>query len=196
MAPARIGLFGGTFDPVHVAHVVAAVDARHAARLDTVLLVVANEPWQKTGSRPLTPAADRLAMVAAAVEDIDGLEASGLEIDRGGPSYTVDTLEQLGAERPGAELFLVVGTDVAAQLDSWKRVDDVRALASLVVVTRPGQPVPELPRWRVVPVEIPALDISASAIRRRLAEGRPIDGLVPPGAVRLIRKRGLYAGCG
>lgn len=196
MAPTRIGVLGGTFDPVHAAHIVVAADARHAARLDTVLLVVANVPWQKAEQRPVTPAEIRLALVEAAVEDVDGLEASRLEIDRGGESYTADTLEELAATHPGTELVLVVGADVAGQLDTWKRVDDVRRLAELVVVNRPGQRIPDLPGWRVKAVEIPELDISGSAIRSRLAAGRPIDGLVPPAAVRLIRKRGLYAGPG
>lgn len=196
MPTTRIGVLGGTFDPVHAAHLVAAADARHAARLDTVLLVVANVPWQKAERRHVTPAEDRFALVQAAVEDVDGLEASRLEIDRGGESYTADTLEELAAAHPGADLVLVVGADVAAQLDTWKRVDDVRRLAELVVVNRPDQRIPDLPGWRATTVEIPELDISGSAIRSRLAAGRPIDGLVPPAAVRLIRKRGLYAGPG
>ena len=192
----RIGVLGGTFDPIHVGHVVAALDARYAAHLDTVLLVVANVPWQKAGDRHLTPAADRLALVAAAVDGIDGLEPSEIEIDRGGESYTADTLEALAASSPDAELFLVIGADVAARLDTWKRIDDIRRLAELVVVNRPGGQVPTLQGWRVTQVDIPDLEISGSDIRRRVADGRPIDGLVPPGAVRLIRDRGLYAGSG
>src|SRR5881628_2444235 len=98
----RIGVFGGTFDPVHIGHLVAAVNVRHALRLDRVLLVVANVPWQRAGARVVTPAEDRLAMVAAAVEGIDGLEASALEIDRGGQSYTADTLAELASADPSA----------------------------------------------------------------------------------------------
>lgn len=192
----RIGVLGGTFDPVHVGHLVVAQDARHCAGLDVVLLIVANVPWQKAGSRQVTPAPLRLQMVRAAVEGIDGLEASDLEIERGGESYTADTLEELAVSHPGAELFLVLGADVAAQLGTWKRVDDVRRLARLVVVNRAGDQAPELPGWRVTPVEIPDLEISGSDIRDRVAAGRPIDGLVPPGAVRLVRKHALYAGRG
>jgi nicotinate-nucleotide adenylyltransferase len=192
----RIGVLGGTFDPVHVGHLVVALDARHGAGLDAVLLVVANEPWQKAGTRQVTDAALRLAMVETAVAGIDGLEASALEIERGGESYTADTLDELHAARPDADLFLILGADVAAQLHTWKRVDDVRDLATLVVVNRAGDQAPDLPGWRVVTVEIPDLEISGSDIRDRVAAGRPIEGLVPPGAVRLIRDNGLYAGPG
>jgi nicotinate-nucleotide adenylyltransferase len=190
----RIGVLGGTFDPVHVAHLVAAADARHALALDRVLLVVANVPWQKAGRRPITPAEDRYAMVAAALEDIEGLEASRLEIDRGGPSYTVDTLQQLRAEDPGAELFLIVGGDVVRELATWDRAADLADLAELVVVDRPGEAWVDPPAaFRTHRVDIPGLEISGTEIRRRVATGYPIDFLVPPGAVRVIRERGLYA---
>jgi nicotinate-nucleotide adenylyltransferase len=191
----RIGVLGGTFDPIHVGHLVAAVNVRHALRLDRVLLVVANEPWQKVGTRTITAAADRLAMVDAAVEGVDGVEASAMEIERGGTSYTADTLAELHARHPGCELFLVVGTDVADVLATWVRVDEVREAATLVVVNRPGAPRPEPgPGWCVEEVEIPALDISSTDLRARARDGRPLDWLVPPGVVRCIRERRLYAG--
>ena len=190
----RIGVFGGTFDPIHVGHLVAAVNARHALGLDRVLLVVANVPWQKVGDRAVSPAEDRYAVVAAAVGDVEGLEPSRLEIDRGGTSYTADTLEQLAAEHPGAELHLVVGADVAARLGTWAHAKRVRAAARLVVVNRPGAPVPAgLGGWRVATVEVPALAISSTDLRARAAGGRPLDYLVPAAAVRCIRERGLYA---
>jgi nicotinate-nucleotide adenylyltransferase len=192
--PERLGLLGGTFDPLHIGHLVAAVNVRHDLALDRVLLVVANQPWQKSG-RPLTPAADRLAVVRAAVAASPGLEASSIEIDRGGDSFTADTLEELVAEDPGRDLFLIVGADVAADLDSWRRTDVVARLATLVVVSRGGSPPVEVgPPWRVQRVDIPALEISSSDLRRRAAEGRPLDHLVPPAAIACIRERGLYAG--
>jgi nicotinate-nucleotide adenylyltransferase len=191
----RIGLFGGTFDPIHVGHLVAAVNVRHALRLDRLLLVVANVPWQKFGSRSITPAEDRLAMVEAAVGGVPGLEASRLEIDRGGASYTADTLEQVAADNPGAELFCVVGADVADELATWERADVIARLSTLVIVNRPGAPLPgSLPGWRVVEVVIPALEVSSTDLRARAADGRPLDYLVPDAAVHSIRARGLYAG--
>src|SRR6266540_576411 len=131
----RIGVFGGTFDPVHVGHIVGAVEARRALALDRVVLVPAGDPWQKRGSVAAT-GADRLAMVQAATEDIDGLEVSLLEVERDGPSYTYQTLEALSA--PDRELFLIVGADVAATMHSWVGIERLPALATLVVVDRTG----------------------------------------------------------
>ena len=194
MTTERLGVFGGTFDPVHVGHLVAAVNVRHELTLDRVLFVVANKPWQK-GERVVAGADDRAAMVEAAVEDVAGLEVSRLELDRGGPSYTVDTLEPL-AER-GAELFLIVGADAAASIETWHRVDAVRRLATLVVVTRAGWEMPDLaPGWRVEQVSIPRLEVSSTDLRQRLAEGRPVEFLIPPRAVRCLRDRGLYPDTG
>jgi len=182
----RIGLFGGTFDPVHIGHLAVAVAARHALTLDRMLLVVANVPWQKAGTRPITPAEDRFAVVAAAVADIEGVEASRIELDRGGPSYTVDTLEALA----GHELYLVLGADAAANMHTWVRADEVPALADVVVVPRPGVAAPAGVRT----LAVPHLDVSSSDLRARVGDGRPLDVLVPPAALRVIRERGLYAG--
>ncbi len=193
--PNRLGVLGGTFDPVHIGHLAAAVNARAALHLDRVILVVANQPWQKAG-RPITPAEDRLAMVEAAVAGHDGLDASRIEIDRGGDTYTADTLEQLHAEDPDGRIFLIVGTDVAADLDTWERGDDVARLATLVVVGRPGaRPTTRLgSEWRVEHVGMPLLDVSSSDLRQRARDGRPLDFLVPDPVIAVIRRRGLYAG--
>ena len=195
----RIGVFGGTFDPIHVGHLVAAVNARHTLGLDRVLFVVANEPWQKVGDRPVSPALDRLTLVDAALGDVDGLEASRLEIDRGGPSYTIDTIEELRRLEPTADLYLIVGADVIAGLATWERLDDVRRETTMVVVNRPGS-TPVLPGrdgrlagWNAVAIEIPALEISSTDLRERAATGRPLDYLIPEGAVRMIKERGMYA---
>lgn len=190
----RLGVFGGTFDPLHVGHLVAALNARHQLGLDRVLFVVANRPWQKA-DRSVTPAEERFAMVEAAVAGEAGLEASRLELDRGGDSYTVDTLRALVADDPARELFLVVGADVAADLGSWHEVELARELATLAVVSRPGAPdVDAGPGWRVARVDIPHLDISASDLRRRVAAGLPIDHLVPAPVIDYIRRLDLYAG--
>lgn len=190
----RIGIFGGTFDPIHIGHLAAAVNARYALGLDRVLLVVANVPWQKVGVHTVAPAEDRYAVVEAALDGIEGVEASRIELDRGGPSYTADTLAELAALHPGAELFLLLGSDVAAGLDTWERVDEVRERATLVVVARPGAAdSTPAPPWRHLVVEVPALDVSSTNLRERVATGSPVDVLIPPRAVREIRRRGLYA---
>ncbi|HEU5083593.1 MAG TPA: nicotinate-nucleotide adenylyltransferase [Acidimicrobiales bacterium] len=192
---ARIGVFGGTFDPPHVGHLVTAVNVRHDLALDRVLLVVANQPWQKVGTRPISPAADRLAMVEAAVGDVQGLEASAMEIERGGSSYTADTLAELARKHPGAELFVILGADAATGLPTWERVEEVRALASLVVVDRPGEPPPVIPAgWSWTHVEVPRLEVSSTDLRDRVCDGRPLDYLLPRPVISCIRERQLYRG--
>jgi nicotinate-nucleotide adenylyltransferase len=189
----RLGVLGGTFDPPHVGHLVTAVNVRHTLALDTVLLVVANVPWQKAGERSISAADDRLAMVEAAVRGVPGLEVSPLEIERGGPSYTADTLADLRRIHPGAELFLVLGSDAAAGLTSWERVDEVRDGCTVVVVDRPGAEGEEPPPgWRWVRVEVPRLDVSSTDLRSRVLDGRPLDYLIPPDVIACIRARGLY----
>jgi nicotinate-nucleotide adenylyltransferase len=189
--PERIGVYGGTFDPVHVGHVVAAVETRCALALDRVLMVVAGDPWQKRG-QVVASAADRLAMVEAAVDGVDDVEASALEIERGEPSVTADTLEALAA--PDRELFVVLGADAVRNMPTWRRLEETRDLAAIVVVERSGahDVAPPGEGWRVEHVTIPRLEVSSTDIRTRLAEGRPIDGIVPPGTVRVIRGRNLY----
>lgn len=190
----RIGILGGTFDPVHVGHLVAAVNVRHELGLDRLLLVVANEPWQKVGARSVTPARDRLALVEAAVSSCPGVEASAIEIDHGGASYTADTVAELEARYPGADLHLVIGADVAGTLDTWERVDELRGRVHLVVVNRPGTTIDAgaLEGWHASVVEIPALEISSTDLRDRAATGRPLDFLVPVEAIRVLRERSLY----
>ncbi|MCB9382630.1 MAG: nicotinate (nicotinamide) nucleotide adenylyltransferase [Acidimicrobiaceae bacterium] len=192
--PQRIGLFGGTFDPPHVGHLVTAVNVRHALRLDLVVLMVANVPWQKVGSRAVTPAEDRLAMVQAAVGDVDGLVAGRTEIDRGGASYTADTLAALAEAYPGADLFTIVGDDAAAGLLSWERYEEVAARSGLVVVDRPGAPVVLPGGFDWIRVEVPRLEVSSTDLRARCADGRPLDYLVTEPVLDVIVERGLYSG--
>lgn len=191
----RIGVFGGTFDPPHIGHVAIALEVLHALRLDRILMMVANDPWQKTGERAITPATTRLAMTQAAVVGCDGLEVSELEVDRSGPTFTADTLEQLGVDEPDAELFLIVGSDTAAGLDTWHRPGDVCALATTVVVDRGGREGGRPPAdWPHVVVDVPAIEVSSSDLRRRVAQGEPIRGLVARGVADLIEGEGLYQG--
>ncbi len=191
--PRRVGLFGGTFDPPHVGHLVTAVNVRHALALDVVVLMVANVPWQKQGARTITPAEDRWAMVEAAVGDVEGLVASAFEIERGGPSYTADTLAELSSVYPDADLFTIVGDDAAAGITTWERYDEVAKRSTLVVVDRPGTPV-ELPdgfAW--TRVEVPRLEVSSTDLRARFSDGRPLDYLVTEPVLDVIERRGLFA---
>jgi nicotinate-nucleotide adenylyltransferase len=189
----RVGILGGTFDPPHIGHLATAVEVKSRLGLDEVLLVVANDPWQKSAGRLVTPAVDRLAMVEAAVEGLDGVHASSIEIDRGGPSYTIDTITDLAAAHPDREWFVVVGADAAAGLDTWHRAEELRTAALFVVVDRPGLSAPGPPAgWRVRHVTVPRLDVASSELRQRVAEGRPLDVLVPRGVITCIRDRRLY----
>ena len=183
-----IGIFGGTFDPPHLGHIAAAERCRDALGLDRVLLVVANDPWQKSPGRPISPAATRVAMVAAAVEGRDRLELSTIEVERGGPSYSIETVEELGVPDP----WLLVGSDLSRTLDSWERAEELRRRVRIAVLSRPGSRL-ELPaHWRGVALESDELDISSSGIRRRVREGRSLDDLVPAPVIRHIVAEGLY----
>ncbi|MEM9466824.1 MAG: nicotinate-nucleotide adenylyltransferase [Actinomycetota bacterium] len=188
----RIGVFGGTFDPPHLGHVATALEVQHALELDIVMLVVAGDPWQKTAEAEITPAETRLAMTRAAVDGLDGLEVSAIEIERRGPSYTADTLEIL-RDLTHASWFLIVGSDAAEGLDTWHRPDDVARLATTVVVDRGGREGGRPPEgWAHEVVDVPALEISSSDIRRRVAAGEPIRGLVPEVIADRIEMQGLY----
>lgn len=192
-AGARLGVFGGTFDPPHVGHLIAAVNVRHDLALDRVLLVVNNLPWQKVGARAVTPAEDRLSMVEAAVAGVEGLETSRLEVDAGGPSYTADTLRSLLDEDPDCSLFVILGSDAAAGLPTWERFEAVRDLATIVEVERPGAPpAPSLEGWRWLRVEVPAIEVSSTDLRARVSDGRPLDYLLTREVVECIAARGLY----
>ena len=190
--PLRIGLFGGTFDPPHVGHLVTAVNVRHALSLDLMVLMVANVPWQKAGSRPITHPEHRFAMVAAAVADVEGLVAGRHEIDHGGPSYTADTLEFLTNEHPGATLFTIVGDDAAAGLETWQRHVEVAARSHLVVVDRPGVQVDLPAGYDWIRVEVPHLEVSSTDLRDRVRDGRPLEFLVTEPVRRVIDELSLY----
>jgi nicotinate-nucleotide adenylyltransferase len=190
--PLRIGLFGGTFDPPHVGHLVTAVNVRHALALDAVVLMVSNSPWQKEGTREISAAEDRFAMVDAAVADVKGLVAGDAEIRRGGSSFTADTLAGMVEEYPGAEFFTIVGDDAAAGLTTWERHQEVVARSRLVVVDRPGAPV-ELPaEFDWLHVEVPRLEVSSTDLRARVRDGRPLDYLVTEPVLDIIAMRKLY----
>jgi nicotinate-nucleotide adenylyltransferase len=190
----RVGLFGGTFDPPHVGHLVAAVNVRHALMLDELILMVANIPWQKEAVRTLTPAEDRFAMVEAAVADVPGIVAGRTEIDLGGPSYTADTLAAIAEQYRDAELFTIMGDDAAAGLLTWERYQEVVERSQLVVVDRPGVAIalPAEVEW--IRVEVPHLEVSSTDLRLRFVDGRPLDFLVTEPVLSVIAQRGLYVG--
>lgn len=193
--PRKIGVFGGTFDPPHVGHLVVAINVLHELELDEVLLMVANDPWQKRGTREISPAADRFALVEAAVDDIPGLSASAIELELGGASYTADTLEKLLSEDDHVELFTILGADAANGLLTWERHERVSELSTLVVVDRPGVtvelPTPAFGQW--VRVEVPHLEVSSSDLRKRVRDGRPLDFLVTSPVLNEITTRSMYA---
>ncbi|HSO96751.1 MAG TPA: nicotinate-nucleotide adenylyltransferase [Acidimicrobiia bacterium] len=187
----RVGVLGGTFDPTHVGHIVAATESRWALQLDVVFLVVAGDPWQKRG-RVAASAEDRLALARAAALGVDGVEASPIEVERPGPSVTSHTLAELA--RPGRDLFLLLGADAVANMATWRGLDETRDLATVVVIERAGDAhaEPPGPGWRFERLSIPRFDVSSSDIRDRLAAGRPVDGLVPVAVMAEIEARGLY----
>ncbi len=167
-----------------------------ALALDRLLLVVANDPWQKSGQRAISPAEDRFALTEALAEEIPGAQASRLEIDRGGPSYSVDTVEEVraGAGARPLEVFLVVGADLVPELGTWHRAGDLQGLVTLAIVSRPTGEEPAVPPgWRAVRVDGPRVAASSSEVRDRLAAGLPVDDLVPPPVIRCILRRGMYA---
>lgn len=188
----RVGLFGGTFDPPHLGHLVTAVNVRHVLKLDIVVLMVANDPWQKHGTREVASAIDRLAMVQAAIEGVDGLVAGDDEISRGGPSFTADTLAVMSQRYSGAELFTIVGDDAAAKFGSWQRASEIAQLSTLVVVDRPGSPLVPPSEFAWNRVEVPRLEVSSTDLRERFVDGRPLDYLISSEVLEVIATRNLY----
>jgi len=190
----RLGVFGGTFDPIHIGHLVAAQNAMHAAALDEVLFIVANQPWQKEGTRTVTDAKLRLLVVSEVLRPIPGLEPSDIEIARGGLSYSVDTLSELKTLRPYDQLFLVVGADAASQMPTWERAEELSTLANLVIVNRYGYPTISniLDFEQPILAEMPWLDISSTDLRERVREHRPLQFLLPETAIDAIEAYQLY----
>ncbi len=188
----RIGLFGGTFDPPHTGHLIAAQDALLLLGLDRVVFIPAALPPHKQTS-DISPVQIRLALVRAAIAGDARFEVDDLEVRRGGPSYTVDTLREYLAARPGAELFLILGEDQYQELDTWREAEAVRSLARLAVMTRAGRVI-EQSREGITPLIVTRVDISATEIRRRVSALEPIRYLVPRPVENLIHEHRLYRG--
>ncbi len=189
----RLGLLGGTFDPPHIGHLVAAVHSRSQLGLDHVVVVPAGDPWQKSAAREVTPAEVRLEMVRAACQGLAGVEVSDVEVRRQGPSYTIDTVEELTG--PGERAVLLLGADAAAGVPTWHRAEELAALVDVAWFDRPGSPYPDLgPEWRTCHLDLPHLDVASTRLREWESTGRPIDVLVPDAVVSIVRRRGLYRG--
>jgi nicotinate-nucleotide adenylyltransferase len=188
----RIGIMGGTFDPIHHGHLVAASEVADRFRLDEVVFVPTGEPWQKG---EVSPAEDRYLMTVVATASNPRFHVSRADIDRDGPTYTVDTLRDLHAlYGPATDLFFITGADALSRILSWKDAHEIFSLAHLVGVTRPGFDLSDdhLPADTVSLVEVPAMAISSSDCRERVAAGKPVWYLVPDGVVQYIAKRKLY----
>ena len=196
-APRRLGILGGTFDLPHAGHLAAAVAVQTQVALDELVLMVANEPWQKVGDRLVTPAQVRFEMTQAIVEGISGLRADDREIRRGGPTFTVDTLEEILAEHPDTEIFLIVGADTANRLETWHRASDVVRLSTIVIVNRDNSTNAAtgfLRDARVLNVTMTPVDVSSSAIREAVAHGESLDSLTSSSVASIVRDRSLYVG--
>ena len=184
---------GGTFDPIHHGHLVAASEVADRFGLDEVIFVPTGTPWQKS-ERSVSRAEDRYLMTVIATASNPRFSVSRVDIDRPGPTYTADTLADLHAEYPDAKLYFITGADALSQILSWHRVDELFAGAHFVGVTRPGYELggEHLPDGAVTLVEVPAMAISSTDCRRRVSEGHPVWYLVPDGVVQYISKRSLY----
>ena len=190
----RVGVMGGTFDPVHHGHLVAGSEVAHIFALDEVIFVPTGEPYQKTG-REISSAEDRYLMTVIATASNPQFSVSRVDVDRPGPTYTIDTLRELrAANGPGTDLYFITGADALANILTWHDVDALFGLAHFIGCTRPGHRLTGqgLPDGKVSLVEIPALAISSSECRHRVAAGEPVWYLVPDGVVQYIAKRGLY----
>jgi nicotinate-nucleotide adenylyltransferase len=193
----RLGVMGGTFDPIHHGHLVAASEVQALYGLDEVVFVPTGQPWQKD-SRSVSAAEHRYLMTVIATASNPRFTVSRVDIDRGGPTFTIDTLRDIHDERPDAEMFFITGADALAQILSWKDAAELWDLAHFIGVTRPGHELsdPGLPQHRVTLQEVPAMAISSTDCRERVARGEPVWYLVPDGVVQYINKYRLYAGDG
>jgi nicotinate-nucleotide adenylyltransferase len=197
----RVGILGGTFDPVHNGHLAIAREARAELELEEVIFVPAGRPWMKAG-QDIAPAADRVEMVRLAIAGQDWCRLSTIEIDRPGPTYTVDTLEALRVEYGGdAELYFIMGWDSLPGLPRWKEPLRIIRLCTLVALPRPGSPRPDIIALeraipgllgRLIILERPEVDVSATEIRERIAAGLPVSDLVPEAVAEYIGEKGLY----
>ena len=196
--PRRIGIMGGTFDPIHNGHLVAASEVADIFDLEEVVFVPTGEPWQKA-DRNVSDAEDRYLMTVIATASNPRFHVSRVDVDRPGPTYTVDTLRDMAQLYPGGDLFFITGADALASIMSWRDWEQMFDLAEFVGVTRPGYELaedmlPDVHQERTHLIEIPAMAISSTDCRERAADGRPVWYLVPDGVVQYIAKNNMYVG--
>ncbi len=199
----RVGILGGTFDPIHIGHLIIAEEARQQLKLDTVLLIPTGQPWLKEG-RPISDARHRLAMVDLAIKGNPAFASSAMEIERAGPTYTIDTLRALRAKDPAAELLFIVGADSLADFHRWKEPEAVLGLCTVVAFGRPGyneaslrsfeQHMGPAARAKIKVLTGPEIGVSGTGIRRRVALGLRVRYLVPEPVRDYIAKHKLYRG--
>jgi nicotinate-nucleotide adenylyltransferase len=192
----RVGVMGGTFDPLHIGHLVIASEALYEFRLERVTFMPTGQPWQK---RSYSDPEDRYLMTVLGTSGNPRFTVSRMELDRTGPTYTADTMRELKSfHGPDAELFFIVGADAVLKLGTWERIENLREQASVIAVTRPGFDIDNFnaeKTWPEVSVlASPPIDVSSTDIRTRVREGRPIDYLVPADVVAYIKEQGLYVG--
>jgi nicotinate-nucleotide adenylyltransferase len=187
----RVGVLGGTFDPFHNGHAEIARAVRDAGLVDLIVVVPANDPWQK---RCVATANQRLEMVRLGITGREGIQVSDIDIVRGGSTYTVDTLSDIAVLYPDADVSFIVGSDAAAGLPTWHRADELRASTAFIVVTRPGalQPQLDVEGYDLNLLVIPPVDVSSSAIRERVSKGLALTGMVPSAVAEYIMAQGLY----
>jgi nicotinate-nucleotide adenylyltransferase len=197
MSPRRVGIMGGTFDPIHHGHLVAASEVADQFALDEVIFVPTGEPYQKS-ERDVSPAEHRYLMTVIATASNPRFWVSRVDIDRPGPTYTIDTIRDISAQRADAELFFITGADALGQILSWHDHEEMLRTARFIGVTRPGYELSDahLPTDAVTLVDVPAMAISSSAVRARVQAGRPVWYLVPDGVVQYVAKHGLYRAVG
>jgi nicotinate-nucleotide adenylyltransferase len=193
MGMLRLGIMGGTFDPIHLGHLFAAEAVAKNFKLDSIIFIPAGDPWQKA---TYASAQHRLAMTKLAIQDHSSFQISTIEIDRAGPTYTIDTLQELHNLYPDAELFFITGADSLSGIGSWKQVEKLWPLATFIGVSRPGHTLkaPNFPGASLELLEISALEVSSTEIRAKVNSGESLDGLVPEKVSEYIKEQNLYQG--
>ena len=191
MSRARVGVLGGTFDPIHLGHLALARQVRDAVRLERVIFVPAGNPWQKQCHASVE---DRLAMVRLAIAGQEDLDISMVDVERQGPTYTIDTLEDLATQFPSDDLWFIVGADAARGMSTWHRSEELLHAGKFLVVSRPGEPPLQAPEGMrsLELVNIPSVDVSSTMCRQAVREGKPLDALVPTAVGEYISEHGLY----